>query len=164
MKTLFFLIATAFTITVLPSCASVSGDTIPPVRSSGWDKPTGKTMRAFRSEAELTGYLRDLAEMQKREQARRRGEAATKSAGLANAEALAPAETKDGDESITNTQHAGVDEGGIVKLHGDHLVVLRRPVVHRQGWLGRVGTGIRRGCIWSGHRSQRHLVRRNAGG
>ena len=28
--------------------------------------------------------------------------------------------------SITNTQHAGVDEGGIVKLHGDHLVVLRR--------------------------------------
>jgi hypothetical protein len=29
-------------------------------------------------------------------------------------------------ESITNTQHAGVDEGGIVKLHGDHLVVLRR--------------------------------------
>jgi Beta propeller domain len=30
------------------------------------------------------------------------------------------------DESITNTQHAGVDEGGIVKLHGDYLVVLRR--------------------------------------
>jgi hypothetical protein len=29
-------------------------------------------------------------------------------------------------ESITNTQHAGVDEGGIVKLHGDHLVILRR--------------------------------------
>jgi len=30
------------------------------------------------------------------------------------------------DESVTNTQHAGVDEGGIVKLHGDHLVMLRR--------------------------------------
>lgn len=29
-------------------------------------------------------------------------------------------------ESITNNQHAGVDEGDIVKLHGDHLVVLRR--------------------------------------
>jgi hypothetical protein len=28
--------------------------------------------------------------------------------------------------SITNTQHAGVDEGGIVKVHGDHLVILRR--------------------------------------
>ncbi|MGH7674631.1 MAG: beta-propeller domain-containing protein [Gemmatimonadales bacterium] len=28
--------------------------------------------------------------------------------------------------SITNTQHEGVDEGGIVKLHGEHLVILRR--------------------------------------
>ena len=28
--------------------------------------------------------------------------------------------------SVTNVQHAGVDEGGIVKLHGDHLVILRR--------------------------------------
>ena len=28
--------------------------------------------------------------------------------------------------SITNVQYAGVDEGGIVKLHGDHLVILRR--------------------------------------
>jgi hypothetical protein len=31
-----------------------------------------------------------------------------------------------GSESVTNVQHAGVDEGGIVKVHGDHLVVLRR--------------------------------------
>jgi hypothetical protein len=30
------------------------------------------------------------------------------------------------DESVTNVQHAGVDEGGIVKLHGDHLIILRR--------------------------------------
>ncbi len=29
-------------------------------------------------------------------------------------------------ESITNVQHAGVDEGGIVKRHGDYLVILRR--------------------------------------
>ena len=28
--------------------------------------------------------------------------------------------------SITNTQHAGVDEGGIVKVHGGHFVMLRR--------------------------------------
>lgn len=32
----------------------------------------------------------------------------------------------DKDESITNNQHAEVDEGDIVKLHGDHLIVLRR--------------------------------------
>lgn len=36
----------------------------------------------------------------------------------------APAPTSG--ESITNTQEAGVDEGGIVKVHGEHLVVLRR--------------------------------------
>ncbi len=30
------------------------------------------------------------------------------------------------DESITNIQEAAVDEGGIVKLHGRHLIVLRR--------------------------------------
>lgn len=29
-------------------------------------------------------------------------------------------------ESITNNQVAGVDEGGIVKVHGKHLVILRR--------------------------------------
>lgn len=40
------------------------------------------------------------------------------------AEASAP--TDGPAESITNTQEAGVDEGGIVKTHGDHLVVLRR--------------------------------------
>ncbi len=48
------------------------------------------------------------------------------------AEPVADMESEDdgasagGDESITNTQEAGVDEGGIVKTHGDHLVVLRR--------------------------------------
>ena len=29
-------------------------------------------------------------------------------------------------ESVTNVQHAGVDEGDIVKVHGNHLVMLRR--------------------------------------
>jgi len=34
--------------------------------------------------------------------------------------------TASASSSVTNTQHAGVDEGGIVKLHGNHLVILRR--------------------------------------
>ena len=29
-------------------------------------------------------------------------------------------------DSVTNVQTAGVDEGGIVKVHGEHLVILRR--------------------------------------
>ncbi|HYH83273.1 MAG TPA: beta-propeller domain-containing protein [Longimicrobium sp.] len=35
-------------------------------------------------------------------------------------------EARRNEESVTNTQTAGVDEGGIVKVHGDHLVMLRR--------------------------------------
>ncbi|WP_158241562.1 beta-propeller domain-containing protein [Novosphingobium sp. TH158] len=41
-----------------------------------------------------------------------------------SADAAAPAPAAA--ESITNVQTAGVDEGGIVKVHGKHLVVLRR--------------------------------------
>jgi hypothetical protein len=33
---------------------------------------------------------------------------------------------KSADESVTNTQEAGVDEGGIVKTFGDYFVILRR--------------------------------------
>jgi hypothetical protein len=40
--------------------------------------------------------------------------------------AVATTATGQAPASVTNTQHAGVDEGGIVKRHGDHLVVLRR--------------------------------------
>ena len=40
--------------------------------------------------------------------------------------AAAPALADNRAESVTNVQHAGVDEGGIVKSHGDHLVILRR--------------------------------------
>jgi hypothetical protein len=29
-------------------------------------------------------------------------------------------------DTVTNTQEPGVDEGGLVKRHGDHLVILRR--------------------------------------
>src|SRR5205809_3264485 len=50
--------------------------------------------------------------------------------GLEQAASDAPAKTASGlaskDESITHAEHTGVDEGDIVKLHGDHLVVLRR--------------------------------------
>lgn len=48
------------------------------------------------------------------------------SASPAAEEAPSPAVADAPAESITNVQHAGVDEGGIVKLVGKHLVVLRR--------------------------------------
>jgi len=90
-----------------------------------------KTMRSFGSDEELRAYLKKLAEEQKRDQRARAAEAeAAAPSTTANQAATGLAKAADGapgkDESITNTQHAGVDEGGIVKLHGDHLVVLRR--------------------------------------
>jgi hypothetical protein len=90
-------------------------------------------MRAFGSEEELKNYFRQLAEERKRLLARARAEtlnaepAAPAASQAASADAKASSGlAKGAEESITNTQHAGVDEGGIVKLHGDHLVVLRR--------------------------------------
>src|SRR6476646_2073600 len=89
-----------------------------------------KTMLSFGSDEELKAYLKKLAEEQRR--VSRRGESASDAAAPApattanQATGLAKAGEPAKDESITNTQHAGVDEGGIVKLHGDHLVVLRR--------------------------------------
>jgi hypothetical protein len=124
MKKIFLsAITTLFIISVLPGCATVSADAIPPVLAKSWTTPSKKTMRAFRSEAELAAYLKKLAEKQKAETRR-----AQKSENAA-ATPAAPAAVglaSDKDDSVTNVQHAGVDEGGIVKVHGDHLVILRR--------------------------------------
>src|SRR5690242_11137570 len=96
-----------------------------PAPSASWAKGQ-KTMRSFGSDEELKAYLKKLAEEQRR--VTRRAETVTDAAAPAatanQASGLAKAAEPQKDESITNTQHAGVDEGGIVKLHGDHLVVL----------------------------------------
>jgi hypothetical protein len=89
-----------------------------------------KTMRAFRSDQELKDYFREMAEKQKRDVERRSEKA--KSSSMANSSGAPLAKSSvdgvaaDKEDSITNTQHAGVDEGGIIKLHGEHLVILRR--------------------------------------
>ena len=127
MKTLLLLTVTAtLTISVLTGCSEVPADNIPPIHGIGW-MPPKKTLRPFSSEQEIKNYLRALAERQQRD---RRGYLnyqsgiATDSAPLVNkSEAKSEEPAK---ESITNVQHAGVDEGGIIKLHGQHLVVLRR--------------------------------------
>lgn len=128
MKTLFVAAITALLVLpVLNGCSEVSADSIPPVLANVWTTPTKKTMRAFRSEQELASFLKEIAEKQKREVRRAaenfKAETAAPAASVSADKSLARG--KD-DESVTNVQHAGVDEGGIVKLHGDHLVVLRR--------------------------------------
>jgi Beta propeller domain len=102
--------------------------------------PARKTMHAFGSELELKKYFLEIAEKQKQERLRMsKGKYGfgTGSAGgiLSNMAVPAPAASAPGKaaaydlasaESVTNVQVAGVDEGGIVKVHGNHLVMLRR--------------------------------------
>src|SRR6059058_545395 len=130
------LVITAFAAYVSRPVSSAPNSQPPDSSVLAWNKDAKKTMRAFGSEDELKNYFRRLAEERKRalERARREANvnppAPTGLAGVAN-QTASPAKAGEGyakkdEESITNTQHAGVDEGGIVKLHGDHLVVLRR--------------------------------------
>ncbi|MEP6704006.1 MAG: hypothetical protein ABJB34_04310, partial [Acidobacteriota bacterium] len=86
-----------------------------------------KTMTAFKSQQELKDFFIKLAEKQKRvADGRDLMKSESANASSAPSIALDGVSTGKADESITNTQHAGVDEGGIVKVHGDHLVILRR--------------------------------------
>jgi hypothetical protein len=116
-------IALAAVVSVLavsaPSLAKPGGWT-------GWRNSPHATMLPFKSEEDFRRYLADRA---KRQEARRKSQsnyapqaAPAAPADSAAAEAAAPAT----DDSITNTQEAGVDEGGIVKVRGDILVILRR--------------------------------------
>ncbi|HEV2650385.1 MAG TPA: beta-propeller domain-containing protein [Rhizomicrobium sp.] len=87
--------------------------------------PRTTTLKAFKSDADLKEFLVRVQKMRGR--------------GVASAEGALPAAPMAGNfaepvvvtaarasDSITNTQVSGVDEGDIVKLHGDTLVILRR--------------------------------------
>ena len=89
------------------------------------DQKPAKTMRAFRTDEELKEYFRRLAEKVKTRAAKNEQQTSN-TAAVASPSAVTMDGAKADGESITNTQHAGVDEGGIVKLHGDHLLILRR--------------------------------------
>ena len=124
-------ISLGFVVLGAMSCSHESGGgistNVPTVHAANPVKEAAKTMTAFHSDAELSRYLREVAAKQRH--------VMRMSAGLAYSTAspapASPAMEKasagaDKDESITNVQHAGVDEGGIVKAHGNYLVVLRR--------------------------------------
>jgi len=124
MKTFLILALMAAIATVgLIACAPDSTDTILPVSASGIQ--VKKTMKPFKSEQELARYFRTLT---KKQRDRARMEAKTSNAATlpAPAATMETSAAKPKRESVTNTQHTDVDEGDIVKVHGDHLIVLRR--------------------------------------
>src|SRR5215472_10016942 len=119
---LLIVVKTAWIICCLGGCAVRPGNDFSAEAANKRNLAPKKTMRAFRSDKELAGYLRELAEKEKR--VLRKYEALTLSAAPAAKDSLYSVDAAA--ESVTNVQHAGVDEGGIVKLHRNHLVVLRR--------------------------------------
>jgi hypothetical protein len=95
------------------------------------------TLTPYRNEAEFNAALERWRSAAQQRQGERRRESSGNVMGpramqAAPAAAAAPvtapvAKAKaEAGESITNVQTAGVDEGGIVKRAGDHLVILRR--------------------------------------
>ena len=127
--------ATVLTLDLEPGFATQAANTAAePVAV----KP-GKTMAPFASAKELKDHLAALAEKQRKRYERLNKSAGTGTGlGAANqsaspassmamaADGMSESKAEKDDQSITNNQHAGVDEGGIVKLHGEHLVILRR--------------------------------------
>ena len=96
-------------------------------------QPTG--LRAFASENELKSWLQEKKNLYEKNEKHlsRRASASdampmpSMEAPSSMAEAPSPSpEAAASGESITNVQTAGVDEGGIVKAHKNHLVILRR--------------------------------------
>jgi hypothetical protein len=132
-----YIITAALLIAGMAGCAGASASKSPANPAADTAAKTAKksnfaakkTMRAFSSEAELKSYFREIAEKQKREPRGMMGGGyggtVALSAPAAPAKADKVASLADA-ESVTNVQVAGVDEGGIVKVHGNHLVMLRR--------------------------------------
>src|SRR5438046_6637018 len=117
MKRFFLLaVATASIALALGGCGAGPASDVPAVYAQRGATAAKKTMRPFRSEEELKRFFRELAEKQKRD---RRLELRKEGLTAGNpAPSQASQDKAENDESITNVQHAGVDEGDIVKLHG----------------------------------------------
>lgn len=96
-------------------------------------EPDHRALERFASNEDLAEYLAKHRATERRDVGGAEGfadeaadAAVAQSAPAPPMEAEAQAGPASAEDSITNNQEAGVDEGGIVKTHGDHLVVLRR--------------------------------------
>ena len=113
---IFFLLTLATSLSASIVCAAppVNAKTVSPA-TLATTAPPRKKMKPFASERELERYFREVIDRDRR----RMTETVAVTSNNMTLEATSA-------ESVTNTQHTGVDEGGIVKVHKDHLVILRR--------------------------------------
>ena len=91
------------------------------------------TLKPFSSDQEFEAYTQGLADLISAERKKRQVASKMKAGGAADMAAPASpmgfaseAKVSAQQESITNVQEQGVDEGDIVKVWNDYLVVLRR--------------------------------------
>jgi hypothetical protein len=135
-RSLVAAVGLGFMVLGAMSCSHESGGgmstKVPMVHAANPVKEAAKTMTAFDSDAELSRYLHEVAAKQ-RHVMRMNGMISSDAVNYQSLPAPSAPKTAmkasagaDQEESITNVQHAGVDEGGIVKAHGNYLVVLRR--------------------------------------
>lgn len=111
---------------------------LPPRQAVAGTEPARTSLAAYRSDDEMLRALAHWRAQAEQLQAQRRERATgagslmlnaapqTMAAPPAPAAAKAAAESAPAADGITNVQTAGVDEGGIVKQAGEHLVILRR--------------------------------------
>src|SRR4051812_28143573 len=83
------------------------------------------TMASFSTDAAMRAFLRRFARPRMGQLDAVNAMAAPTSSPMAGAEGQAQTRAASPD-AITNVQQQGVDEGDIVKLAGDYLVILRR--------------------------------------
>jgi len=117
---LILVVATSFFLYPELNGSAIESSKAPKDKTRGVQKDT---LQSFSSQKELNDFLATIKEArQRRDEDSVTVESKSDSNSVSPQSTPAPSE----DESVTNVQHAGVDEGGIVKLHGDHLIVLRR--------------------------------------
>jgi hypothetical protein len=128
------LSATISAVLIAFSLIACSDNPFPPTVKAQTTTPH-QTLQAFRSDAELKAYLREVAAKQNRRRSWKDAFASMNSvmesaapapAAQPMAKAAAGIDLTTASEAVTNVQHQGVDEGDIVKVYGDHLVILHR--------------------------------------
>jgi len=124
-------------IAAMPAFSAADKNPLSPRSNATISRPS-KQLRNFKSKRELRGFLAKL-----RQQYRNRvGHGSGNGSGVGSGDGLSMSATvtvtsddasgsgggggEEPDETITNVQETGVDEGSIVKLRGNYLVILRR--------------------------------------
>lgn len=109
------------------ACASLA---VTAVQANTWNALSSKpALEPFSSEESLEQWLAQKKSEYETYLGTERARYQNESMVMESSAPMATAAMKmdaSADESVTNTQTAGVDEGGIVKVHGNYLVILRR--------------------------------------